>query len=80
MCFYLTAVLRYMADQHSFLVLHFTVGCHFLLQGIFPSQGLNQCPTLQADALISAPPGNQAFKNQEDDSDVSDKWFLCKID
>ena len=37
------------------------VGCHFLLQGIFPSQGLN--PHLlhplywQADSLPLAPPG-----------------------
>ena len=29
------------------------VGCHFLLQGIFPTQGSN---TLQADALQSEPP------------------------
>ena len=30
------------------------VGCHFLLQGIFPTQGLNPgLPTLQADALPS---------------------------
>ena len=31
------------------------VGCHFLLQGIFPTQGLN--PRL-ADALPSEPPGS----------------------
>ena len=32
--------------------------CHFLLQGIFPTQGLNPgSPTLQADALPSEPPG-----------------------
>ena len=34
------------------------VGCHFLLQGIFPTQGLNPgSPTLQADALLSEPSG-----------------------
>ena len=36
------------------------VGCHPLLQGIFPTQGLNpqckQCPT-QADSLLSELPG-----------------------
>ena len=32
------------------------VGCHFLLQGIFPTQGLNPgLPTLQADSLLSEP-------------------------
>ena len=34
------------------------VGCHFLLHGIFPTQGSNPGhPTLQADALTSEPPG-----------------------
>ena len=34
------------------------VGRHFLLQGIFPSQGSNLCrPALQADALPSELPG-----------------------
>ena len=33
------------------------VGCHFLLQGIFPTQGLNPGLPLQADALPSEPPG-----------------------
>ena len=34
------------------------VGCHFLLHGIFPTQGLNQkSPVLQADCLLSEPPG-----------------------
>ena len=32
------------------------VGCHFLLQGIFPTQGLNPCPLCllhgQADSLL----------------------------
>ena len=32
------------------------VGCRFLLQGIFPIQGLN-LPALQADPLVFAPPG-----------------------
>ena len=39
------------------------VGCHFLLQGIFPTQGSNpglkpRFLMLQADALPSEPPGN----------------------
>ena len=36
------------------------VGCHFLLQGIFPAQGSNPgSPALQADSLLSEPPGKQ---------------------
>ena len=38
------------------------VGCHFLLQGIFPTQesnpGLPHCRQTQADALTSEPPGS----------------------
>ena len=35
------------------------VGCHFLFQGIFPTQGYEpRSPALQADALPSEPPGN----------------------
>ena len=37
------------------------VGCHALLQGIFPTQGSNPClpasPALQADFLPTEPPG-----------------------
>ena len=34
------------------------VGCHALLQGIFQTQGLNpDLPQLQADCLLSEPPG-----------------------
>ena len=34
------------------------VGCHFLLQGIFPIQGIKpRSPALQADSLPSEPPG-----------------------
>ena len=33
------------------------VGCHFLLQGIFPTQESIGSPTLQADALQFEPPG-----------------------
>jgi len=35
------------------------VGCHFLLQGLFPTQGLNLggSPALEADYLRSEPPG-----------------------
>ena len=36
------------------------VGCHALLQGIFPTRGLNSClpasPALQADSLPTEPP------------------------
>ena len=33
-------------------------GCHALLQGVFPTQGSNpKSPTLQADSLLSEPPG-----------------------
>ena len=38
------------------------VGCHFLLQGIFPTQGSNPrllaCLALPADSLLIAPPGD----------------------
>ena len=37
------------------------VGCHFLLQGMFPTQGLNLSPTLWADALLSEPPGKSSL-------------------
>ena len=34
------------------------VGCRFLLQGIFPTQGLNPgSPKFQADSFPSKPPG-----------------------
>ena len=34
------------------------VGCHFLLQGIFPTQGLNLgSPAFQVDSFLSEPPG-----------------------
>ena len=36
---------------------HTGVGCHFLLQGIFLTQGLNLSLLLQADSLLSEPPG-----------------------
>ena len=35
------------------------VGCHSLLQGIFPTQGLN--PTLPADSLPPEPPGKPIY-------------------
>ena len=37
------------------------VGCHFLLQGIFPTQGLNLA--LPADSLPSGPPGKPTQSN-----------------
>ena len=33
------------------------VGCHALLQGIFPTQGSPRSPVLQVDSLPSEPPG-----------------------
>ena len=41
------------------------VGCHFVLQGIFPIQGLN-LPLLhgQMDSLLSEPPG-KSLKHQK---------------
>ena len=33
------------------------IGCHTLLQGIFPTQGWTQSPALQVDSLPSEPPG-----------------------
>ena len=42
------------------------VGCHFLLQGIFPTWGSNPCLLFllprQADSLPLAPPGNASSK------------------
>ena len=39
------------------------MGCHFLLQGIFPTQGLNpMSPQLQADSLLYEPPGKPQLK------------------
>ena len=38
------------------------VGCHALLQGIFPTQGLNlSLPVLQADSSLSEPPGKPPY-------------------
>ena len=39
------------------------MGCHFLLQGIFPDPGIEpRSPTLQANALTSEPPGKSNVK------------------
>ena len=39
------------------------VGCHSVLQGIFLTQGLNPgLTTLQADSLLSEPPGKPLYK------------------
>ena len=40
------------------------VGCQALLQGMFPTQGSNPSPTLQADPLPSKPAG-KAMTNQD---------------
>ena len=40
------------------------VGCRFLLQEIFPTQGIEpRSPALQADALPSEPPGKTQIKD-----------------
>ena len=36
---------------------HTGVGHHALLQGIFPTQDPTRSPALQADSLVSEPPG-----------------------
>ena len=51
------------------------MGCHFLLQGIFPTQGLN--PRLlhllhgQADSLPVTPPGKPMFSKM-----IPKSWYL----
>ena len=41
-----------------------SVGCHFLLQGDLPDPGIEPgSPALEADALISEPPGKQQRPN-----------------
>ena len=47
------------------------MGCHFLLQGIFPTQGSNpgiepRALALQADTLSSEPPGKAIHSFQKD--------------
>ena len=37
------------------------VGCHFLLQGIFPSQELNPSPALQEDSLPLSHEGSPIY-------------------
>ena len=37
------------------------VGCHFLLQGIFPTWGLNLCLHLAGGFLTTEPPGKPIF-------------------
>ena len=41
------------------------VGCHFLLQGIFPTQGWNSCLLhWQVDSLPLVPPGKPLFRGR----------------
>ena len=41
------------------------VGCHFLLQGLFPTQGLNlRLMHWQADSLPTEPPGKLSMNTQ----------------
>ena len=45
------------------------MGCHFLLQGIFPTQGSNpRSPALQEDALPSEPPGEPQTTTEEEET------------
>ena len=44
------------------------VGRHSLLQGIFLTQGSNLSPALQADSLLSEPPGKPKFKVKDNNS------------
>ena len=39
------------------------VGCHVLLQGIFPTQGSNLSPALQADSVLLSPWGSSKDRN-----------------
>ena len=52
------------------------VGCHLLLQGIFPTQGLILCLLhllhRQADSLLLAPPGKPTMQ-------VFDKWVIIIV-
>ena len=56
------------------------VGCHFLLQGIFPTQGIEpRSPALQADALPSEPPGKPGTtKGHDKESNLvwSQEWMV----
>ena len=38
------------------------MGCHFIFQGIFLTQGSNLAPALQADSLLSEPLGKLIAK------------------
>ena len=56
------------------------VGCHFLLQGIFPTQGVN--PGLlhwQAGSLLSEPPGKSPGCCKEPSSDYF-HYYRCPLD
>ena len=57
------------SSAHWILQANTGVGCHFLLQGIFPTQGLNPCFLCllhwQVDSLPLAPPGNPLIQSRE---------------
>ena len=38
------------------------MGCHALLQGVFPNQGSNGSPALQVDSVLTKPPGKPISK------------------
>ena len=64
------------------------VGCHFLLQGIFPTQGSNPgikpwSPALEADTFTSEPPGKpftkeqtQGCQSRRESKEDLPTWFL----
>ena len=56
------------------------VDCHFLLQGIFLTQGSNPSPELQADALPSEPPWNpkktkDLYIENYDTHERNQRWY-----
>ena len=46
----------------DFQVKNTGVGCHFLLQGIFPTPGIeSRSPSLQMNSLPAEPPGKPSY-------------------
>ena len=46
---------------HETLQARVGVGCHFLLQGVFPTQGLNACLLHCRQIFTTVPPGKSSF-------------------
>ena len=59
------------------------MGCHILLQGIFPTQGWNSgaCPTLQVGSLPSEPLRKPIyiFQNAANHTTLQRGWLLCSV-